>query len=185
MMSVPTIFDLIATVLMNVGLLSVTASVYQMMRGAEMVFAAALAVMFLHRSLNRLHYAGIGACITGICVVGLSSVLSGEGGTKVDVTPGQVRLASESTPWTLPLLRCCSRRRFCVASLPLAATASSCHVRMCLSMLHPGWRVVHCCVRVLHALSAGLAQGRMQHGSARPCAGVCCRRRLAQPSACA
>ena len=34
MLSIPTLFDLIATVLMNVGLLYVTASVYQMMRGA-------------------------------------------------------------------------------------------------------------------------------------------------------
>ncbi len=38
---------------MNVGLLSVTASVYQMMRGAEMLFAAAFAFVFLRRSLNR------------------------------------------------------------------------------------------------------------------------------------
>ena len=34
MLSIPTFFDLIATILMNVGLLYVTASVYQMMRGA-------------------------------------------------------------------------------------------------------------------------------------------------------
>ena len=40
LLAIPTVFDLIATVLMNIGLLSVTASVYQMMRGAEMLFAA-------------------------------------------------------------------------------------------------------------------------------------------------
>ena len=34
MLAIPTFFDLIATILMNVGLLYVTASVYQMMRGA-------------------------------------------------------------------------------------------------------------------------------------------------------
>ena len=34
MLAIPTFFDLVATVLMNVGLLYVTASVYQMMRGA-------------------------------------------------------------------------------------------------------------------------------------------------------
>jgi drug/metabolite transporter (DMT)-like permease len=49
MLFIPTAFDLIATVLMNVGLLSVTASVYQMMRGAEMLFAALFAVIFLRR----------------------------------------------------------------------------------------------------------------------------------------
>ncbi|KAL4425802.1 hypothetical protein ABPG75_009818 [Micractinium tetrahymenae] len=79
MLFIPTAFDLIATVLMNVGLLSVTASVYQMMRGAEMLFAALFAVIFLRRSLNRYHYAGIGCCVLGIALVGTSSMLSGEG----------------------------------------------------------------------------------------------------------
>ena len=36
MLAIPTFFDLVATILMNVGLLYVTASVYQMMRGAGM-----------------------------------------------------------------------------------------------------------------------------------------------------
>lgn len=96
MLFIPTAFDLIATVLMNVGLLSgaagasidlllgsgssysphvlnpagtlgktchgltlptvwhaVTASVYQMMRGAEMLFAALFAVIFLRRRWGR------------------------------------------------------------------------------------------------------------------------------------
>ena len=96
MLSIPTVFDLVATVLMNVGLLSVTASVYQMMRGAEMVFAAILAVVFQQRSLNKLHFMGIGCCICGICLVGLSSVLSGEGGTAVPVTGAQVLYSSAS-----------------------------------------------------------------------------------------
>jgi drug/metabolite transporter (DMT)-like permease len=79
LLSVPTAFDLVATVLMNVGLLSVTASVYQMMRGAEMLFAALFAVLFLRRRLNRWHLGGIGCCVAGIGLVGAASVLSGEG----------------------------------------------------------------------------------------------------------
>jgi drug/metabolite transporter (DMT)-like permease len=83
MLSIPTFFDLIATVLMNIGLLSVTASVYQMLRGAEMLFAAFLAVVFLKRRLNKYHYAGIACCICGIGLVGASSVAAGarEGGS--------------------------------------------------------------------------------------------------------
>lgn len=108
MLCIPTAFDLIATVLMNVGLLSggrasgglklafgaalpqaaegtvqgnnhssdrasscystamhsqpaVTASVYQMMRGAEMLFAALFAVVFLRRRCGRW------ACLTRRC----------------------------------------------------------------------------------------------------------------------
>lgn len=79
LLSVPTAFDLVATVLMNVGLLSVTASVYQMMRGAEMLFAALFAVLFLGRKLNKWHLGGIGCCVAGIGLVGAASVLSGEG----------------------------------------------------------------------------------------------------------
>ena len=63
MLAIPTAFDLVATVLMNVGLLSVTASVYQMMRGAEMLFAALFAVVFLRRTLNRFHILGILCCV--------------------------------------------------------------------------------------------------------------------------
>lgn len=63
LLAIPSTFDLIATVLMNVGLLSVTASVYQMMRGAEMLFAALFAVLFLKRHLNKYHYMGISCCV--------------------------------------------------------------------------------------------------------------------------
>ncbi|GLC68100.1 hypothetical protein PLESTF_000646000 [Pleodorina starrii] len=79
LLSLPTAFDLVATVLMNVGLLYVTASVYQMMRGAEMLFAAAFAILFLGRKLNRYHALGIVCCVVGITLVGTSSILSGEG----------------------------------------------------------------------------------------------------------
>ena len=63
LLCLPTIFDLAATVLMNIGLLYVTASVYQMMRGAEMLFAALFSVVFLRRTLNRFHYGGISCCV--------------------------------------------------------------------------------------------------------------------------
>ena len=65
LLALPTAFDLVATVLMNVGLLYVTASVYQMMRGAEMLFAAAFAITFLGRRLNRFHAMGIVCCVVG------------------------------------------------------------------------------------------------------------------------
>uniref|UniRef100_A0A061RPA1 Integral membrane protein n=1 Tax=Tetraselmis sp. GSL018 TaxID=582737 RepID=A0A061RPA1_9CHLO len=88
----PTVFDLIATVLMNVGLLWVTASVYQMMRGAEMIFAAILGITFLRRRLNKFHYLGILCCVAGISMVGSSSLLSGEGSVSTDVDPLDILL---------------------------------------------------------------------------------------------
>lgn len=92
LLSIPTVFDLIATILMNIGLLTVTASVYQMMRGAEMIFAALFAILFLGRRLNQLHYTGIACCCVGIATVGMASVLSGKGGTQVPVSKGQIIL---------------------------------------------------------------------------------------------
>lgn len=57
--AIPTLFDLIATTLMNVGLLYVTASVYQMLRGTQMVFAAILVGFFLNRHLNKYQLRGL------------------------------------------------------------------------------------------------------------------------------
>lgn len=92
MLTIPTFFDLVATILMNVGLLSVTASVYQMLRGAEMLFAAFFAVVFLKRKLNRYHFGGIGCCIIGITLVGISSIMAGEGSASHDVQPMKILL---------------------------------------------------------------------------------------------
>lgn len=92
LLSVPTAFDLVATVLMNVGLLSVTASVYQMMRGAEMLFAALFAVVFLRRRLNGWHYGGIACCVAGIALVGAASVFSGEGSQTRAVSQSEMLL---------------------------------------------------------------------------------------------
>lgn len=92
MLGIPTFFDLIATVLMNIGLLSVTASVYQMMRGAEMLFAALFAVTFLNRQLNKYHFMGILCCVAGITLVGSSSLLSGEGSSTHEVSPQKMLL---------------------------------------------------------------------------------------------
>ncbi|KAG1672841.1 hypothetical protein FOA52_004645 [Chlamydomonas sp. UWO 241] len=90
MLGIPTFFDLLATVLMNVGLLWVTASVYQMMRGAEMLFAAFFAVTFLKRSLNTYHMMGLCCCVAGIMLVGSASLLSGEGSATMVVTQDQM-----------------------------------------------------------------------------------------------
>lgn len=92
LLTIPTAFDLVATVLMNVGLLSVTASVYQMMRGAEMLFAALFAVVFLRRSLNRYHLWGLACCVAGISLVGLSSLMSGQGSATQVVSTDQMLL---------------------------------------------------------------------------------------------
>eukprot|EP00128_Syssomonas_multiformis_P017031 Colp12_sorted_trinity150504_noHs@30295 len=71
----PTICDLTATTLMNVGLLFTNASVYQMLRGAMVIFTAMFSVIFLKRRLRLQHYLGLFFVVSGIAIVGLSSVL--------------------------------------------------------------------------------------------------------------
>eukprot|EP00887_Chlorella_sp_A99_P006374 scaffold3.g6374.t1 len=89
---IPTSCDLVATILQSVGLLSVTASVYQMMRGSEVLFAAALSMLFLHRRLNLWHASGIALCVLGIFLVGLASVWSGSSGAALDVPAARMVL---------------------------------------------------------------------------------------------
>jgi drug/metabolite transporter (DMT)-like permease len=91
MLAVPMAFDLIATILLSVGLLTTTASVSQMLRGSGMVFSALFAVWFLKRSLNRLHYWGIAASLAGMGAVGAASLLSGDSGV-AKVEPAQMIL---------------------------------------------------------------------------------------------
>ena len=90
MLTVPAVLDLIATVLMYVGLLSVTASVYQMLRGAMLVFAALFGTVFLKRQLNSMHYGGIVGTLIGIAIVGAASLLSGEGSATRDVPQAEM-----------------------------------------------------------------------------------------------
>lgn len=90
MLILPTMFDLTATALMSVGLLYVTASVYQMLRGAEMLFAAIFSVIFLKRTLNKYNIMGVVLCLVGIAAVGMSSVLSGQGAASATVTQKQI-----------------------------------------------------------------------------------------------
>lgn len=58
----PTLFDLLGSVLLNIGLLSVTASATAMLRQSLLLFAALLGVGMFKKKLNRLHLAGLGGC---------------------------------------------------------------------------------------------------------------------------
>ena len=62
----------------------VTASIYQMLRGAEILFSALFAVLFLKRKLNRLHYGGVVCCMvrTICCPENAASIT---GATYMDV----------------------------------------------------------------------------------------------------
>jgi drug/metabolite transporter (DMT)-like permease len=87
--NVPTLFDLFATACGTTGLMYTTVSVYQMLRGAQLVFTALLSIVFLKRTLSMQKVTGITACMVGITLVGLANVWGEANPTsKADTTFG-------------------------------------------------------------------------------------------------
>ncbi|CAI2369894.1 unnamed protein product [Moneuplotes crassus] len=73
---IPAFCDFCAIPLMNLGLIMVNASVYQMMRGGLIFLIAMLAIIFLKARLHRHHWTALVAIIVGVTLVGLSSILN-------------------------------------------------------------------------------------------------------------
>ncbi|KAF7727627.1 hypothetical protein EC973_007285 [Apophysomyces ossiformis] len=73
---IPTLCDLTATTVMNVGLLLTSASVYQMLRGAVVIFTGVFSYLFLNRKLRLYEWFSLSLVVAGVAVVGLSSALS-------------------------------------------------------------------------------------------------------------
>src|SRR5437764_14371224 len=59
---------------MNVGLIYTTASVYQMLRGAVVLFTGSFSVLFLRRRLYAYHWFSLFPVVLGVVIVGLSSI---------------------------------------------------------------------------------------------------------------
>lgn len=78
--SVPTLLDLFATACGTTGLLYTTVSVYQMLRGAMLVWTALMSVLFLRRTLSGKQWGGIALCVCGIILVGIANILGEDAG---------------------------------------------------------------------------------------------------------
>ncbi|KAI8379428.1 uncharacterized protein BYT42DRAFT_568743 [Radiomyces spectabilis] len=72
---IPTLCDLTATTVMNVGLILTSASVYQMLRGAVVIFTGLFSYFFLNRRLRPYEWFSLVLVVVGVAIVGLSSVL--------------------------------------------------------------------------------------------------------------
>ncbi|KAI8323216.1 hypothetical protein GQ54DRAFT_258656 [Martensiomyces pterosporus] len=75
-MWVPAVCDLLGTTLMNVGLFFTTASVYQMLRGAVVIFSGLFSVLFLGHRLARFQIVSLLLVVVGVTIVGLSNIVS-------------------------------------------------------------------------------------------------------------
>ncbi|KAF9580982.1 hypothetical protein BGW38_002162 [Lunasporangiospora selenospora] len=71
---------------MNVGLIFCAASVYQMLRGALVIFTGLMSVFFLGRRLLAFEWFALFTIVSGIATVGLASVITPDG-SNVDDSP--------------------------------------------------------------------------------------------------
>lgn len=74
LLSLPATCDICGTTLMNVGLLLVPVSIYQMVRGSIVLFVGSFSVIFLKRRLTRKQWTGLLSVTAGVFLVGLSAV---------------------------------------------------------------------------------------------------------------
>ena len=71
-LAIPSICDLSCTTLLNIGLIYVPVSIYQMTRGSVVLFVAVLSVIFLRRKISKLHWIALLVITLGVGIVGLS-----------------------------------------------------------------------------------------------------------------
>ena len=102
LLALPACCDITGTTLMNVGLLFVAASIYQMTRGALVLFVGLFSVLFLKRKLFAYHWVSLIIVVSGVALVGLAgAIYSGDQNTptspdgKVDLLKTVVHVARE------------------------------------------------------------------------------------------
>jgi len=75
LLALPACCDIAGTTLMNIGFLFVAASIYQMTRGALVLFVGVFSVIFLKRRLRVYQWAALAIVVAGVAVVGLAGAL--------------------------------------------------------------------------------------------------------------
>ncbi|ODM23411.1 hypothetical protein SI65_01000 [Aspergillus cristatus] len=78
LLAAPACCDIAGTTLMNVGLLFVAASIYQMTRGALVLFVGLFSVVFLRRKLYLYQWTALVVVVLGVALVGLAGALFGD-----------------------------------------------------------------------------------------------------------
>eukprot|EP00440_Ansanella_granifera_P026222 gb/GFBE01028477.1/.p1 GENE.gb/GFBE01028477.1/~~gb/GFBE01028477.1/.p1 ORF type:complete len:408 (+),score=79.62 gb/GFBE01028477.1/:1-1224(+) len=74
LVAIPAVSDLLATAFACIGIMYIPASVWQMLRGATLIFAAIFSIMFLGRKMYGFNWLGLLLCVIGISVVGIASI---------------------------------------------------------------------------------------------------------------
>lgn len=96
MVSFPAFFDIVATALGAAAMFYIPASMWQMLRGSSLVFAALFSIVFLHHKMHGFHWLGLLLCVGGVAIVGAANILDNsskaadgpDGGSASDMTIG-------------------------------------------------------------------------------------------------
>lgn len=89
LLAAPSSCDIAGTTLMNVGLLFVAASIYQMTRGALVLFVGLFSVLFLRRKLYLYQWISLFVVVLGVALVGLAGALfNGDSGNDLTQDDG-------------------------------------------------------------------------------------------------
>lgn len=92
LLALPACCDITGTTLMNVGLLFVAASIYQMTRGALVLFVGAFSVLFLKRKLYLYHWLSLVVVVLGVGLVGLAGAISSKDKTANNTLDAKLEL---------------------------------------------------------------------------------------------
>ncbi|QSZ35168.1 hypothetical protein DSL72_008035 [Monilinia vaccinii-corymbosi] len=92
LLALPAICDICGTTLMNVGLLFVVPSIYQMTRGALVLFVGLFSVVFLKKKLHLFQWFALVTVVLGVAVVGLAGALYHED----RAAPSSLKLAHDA-----------------------------------------------------------------------------------------
>ena len=76
LLALPACCDITGTTLMNIGLLFVAASIYQMTRGALVLFVGLFSVIFLKRKLYLYQWLALFIVVLGVALVGLAGAIA-------------------------------------------------------------------------------------------------------------
>lgn len=97
LLALPAVCDICGTTLMNAGLLLVAASIYQMVRGALVLFVGLFSVLFLKRRLGAWKWLSLFVVVLGVAIVGLAGALEKHDPDHhpSDDLPGDTRPGSE------------------------------------------------------------------------------------------
>ncbi|SCV01929.1 LAME_0G19438g1_1 [Lachancea meyersii CBS 8951] len=88
LLAMPAICDIIASTLLNLALIMIPVSIYQMTRGGIVFFVALFSVLFLKRRITHMEWVSLVVIVLGVAVVGYSGQSE-----VVDAEPESVPLA--------------------------------------------------------------------------------------------